>query len=267
MFNRSYSKPNKQSLPQSRSQQINQRKQGFTLIELLVVIAIIAILAAILFPVFSQAREKARQASCLSNVKQIGLGFVQYIQDNDEHLPATVTERQAPTGTPDTAVGKAPFSIQAKLDPYIKSGKVWACPSSATDWGTVGPGNWYPGDYGFQLNEQYVANGASQQSWYQSNPDFGFNEKTPLAVFNYPDRFIILADAGRGDGTASRGGLYPFNNIFPGAIPYVTTQSGALVRHQGGLVVGFLDGHAKWQRPDSIWKDINNNEWRRNPSP
>jgi len=62
-------------------------KKGFTLIELLVVIAIIAILAAILFPVFAQAREKARAISCTSNLKQIGLGLLQYTQDNDEQFP------------------------------------------------------------------------------------------------------------------------------------------------------------------------------------
>src|SRR5687767_6194063 len=63
------------------------RKSGFTLIELLVVIAIIAILAAILFPVFARARENARRASCQSNLKQVGLGFVQYTQDYDERYP------------------------------------------------------------------------------------------------------------------------------------------------------------------------------------
>jgi prepilin-type N-terminal cleavage/methylation domain-containing protein len=64
-------------------------RRGFTLIELLVVIAIIAILAAILFPVFAKAREKARQASCLSNLKQIGVALMSYLQDYDERLPAT----------------------------------------------------------------------------------------------------------------------------------------------------------------------------------
>src|SRR5262245_34867273 len=68
-----------------------QRRNGFTLIELLVVIAIIAILAAILFPVFAQAREKARQATCLSNLKQIGTGLMMYVQDFDEAVPAGTT--------------------------------------------------------------------------------------------------------------------------------------------------------------------------------
>ena len=73
------------------------RQKGFTLIELLVVIAIIAILAAILFPVFSAAREKARQTMCASNEKQLALAMVQYVQDNDEMFPGLVTYNNAPT--------------------------------------------------------------------------------------------------------------------------------------------------------------------------
>ena len=77
------------------------RQRGFTLIELLVVIAIIAILAAILFPVFSKVREKARQASCLSNLKQLGLAFVQYVQDYDERLPGPGKSNSGPSaGSP-----------------------------------------------------------------------------------------------------------------------------------------------------------------------
>src|SRR5256886_10682968 len=73
--------------PTPRPRSASPVRTAFTLIELLVVIAIIAILAALLFPVFAQAREKARQAACMSNLRQIGMGFAQYVQDYDELLP------------------------------------------------------------------------------------------------------------------------------------------------------------------------------------
>ncbi|MEO7718410.1 MAG: DUF1559 domain-containing protein [Capsulimonas sp.] len=98
-------------------------RTGFTLIELLVVIAIIAILAAILFPVFAKAREKARQISCTSNEKQIGLGIMQYVQDNDEIMPSG---RMSP-GNADNTGG----SWQVTLQPYIKSYQVFVCPSNS----------------------------------------------------------------------------------------------------------------------------------------
>jgi prepilin-type N-terminal cleavage/methylation domain-containing protein/prepilin-type processing-associated H-X9-DG protein len=98
-------------------------KRGFTLIELLVVIAIIAILAAILFPVFAKAREKARQSSCLSNNKQIGLAVMQYAQDYDEHLPRTYYS--PPAGNQHWAM---------VVLPYIRNNQVFDCPSYSFRW-------------------------------------------------------------------------------------------------------------------------------------
>ncbi|MEO7720068.1 MAG: DUF1559 domain-containing protein [Capsulimonas sp.] len=98
------------------SQQLKSR--GFTLIELLVVIAIIAILAAILFPVFAKAREKARQTSCTSNMRQVGLGILQYVQDNDEAFPGGVN-----------ALGRG---WAGEIYPYVKSTGVYKCPDDST---------------------------------------------------------------------------------------------------------------------------------------
>ena len=103
---------------------------GFTLIELLVVIAIIAILAAILFPVFARARENARRASCQSNLKQIGLGVLQYNQDYDEKYPFQ-NDPAFPDGIPiSNPMGSNAVTIPDKTHPYIKSSQVWKCPSS-----------------------------------------------------------------------------------------------------------------------------------------
>ncbi|BDI32453.1 hypothetical protein CCAX7_45040 [Capsulimonas corticalis] len=101
---------------------------GFTLIELLVVIAIIAILAAILFPVFAKAREKARQITCLSNLKQLGLGFTQYVQDYDEKYPSI--GGVDPNWETDTNGNQAGWANQ--IYPYVKSVGVYACPDDST---------------------------------------------------------------------------------------------------------------------------------------
>jgi len=113
---------------------MGDRRSAFTLIELLVVIAIIAILAAILFPVFAQAREKARQITCVSNEKQMGLALLQYVQDNDEYLPMAQYADNVPVNHDWAAV----------IQPYVKNGLVvgngyqtgqggiWSCPSFPT---------------------------------------------------------------------------------------------------------------------------------------
>ncbi|MCC7492652.1 MAG: prepilin-type N-terminal cleavage/methylation domain-containing protein [Fimbriimonadaceae bacterium] len=116
-------------------------RRGFTLIELLVVIAIIAILAAILFPVFAKAREKARQTSCLSNLKQIGNAQMMYSQDYDEMLFPYRTRAANPyagqAGVSANAAGRTFFN--QLLDPYIKNAQVWRCPSKPNSWVNIDP--------------------------------------------------------------------------------------------------------------------------------
>ena len=123
-----------------------RNRSGFTLIELLVVIAIIAILAAILFPVFAQAREKARQASCLSNTKQMGTAMMMYAQDYDETLvPYRVQTTSGANLNPYAADAnveanaKKPIFFNQLLNPYIKNDGIWKCPSKPNAWVNVDP--------------------------------------------------------------------------------------------------------------------------------
>lgn len=128
------------------------RRKGFTLIELLVVIAIIAILAAILFPVFAQAREKARAITCISNLKQLGLGLLQYNQDNDERSPVGVDATLV--GTPGVGSGWA-----GAIYPYVKSTGVYHCPDDPNTQQIVNGVTLYPLSYA--LNVEAAADSLS----------------------------------------------------------------------------------------------------------
>ncbi len=119
------------------------KTRGFTLIELLVVIAIIAILAAILFPVFATARERARQTSCLSNLKQIGTGLMMYVQDYDERYPGSVMQPIPPIN----GGGSSIQPIDAQLNPYTKSDQVWACPSDDNPFFVLTPAQFWDGKH------------------------------------------------------------------------------------------------------------------------
>lgn len=113
-----------------------QKKSGFTLIELLVVIAIIAILAAILFPVFAQAREKARQITCISNLRQLGMGVLQYLQDNDDKFPMA---EYCGDPTCDNNTDADHITWAQEIEPYLKSGNLQSFPNgNSLSFGTGG---------------------------------------------------------------------------------------------------------------------------------
>jgi prepilin-type N-terminal cleavage/methylation domain-containing protein/prepilin-type processing-associated H-X9-DG protein len=211
----------------------SRTRRAFTLIELLVVIAIIAILAAILFPVFAQAKDAAKKTVALSNVKQLGIGYALYTQDYGDVFPNSVTERTSPNyKTATNAAEVEPYPIRFKLYPYTKSGSalpgsgsadggIWKDPDSP-QWPTPATTEWWTVDYGSNNNEENLPL-ASHQAWYEANPDFGFNETATTTSLASPSSFIVIADAARADGTPSRGGLYPQPWAFDDTVGNVTT--------------------------------------------
>ena len=198
-------------------------KRGFTLIELLVVIAIIAILAAILFPVFARAREKARQTACLNNVKQMALGFVMYAQDYDETCPGGLI--YTPTSVPRPYAGGSGTYLfwMDMLYPYVKNKQVFVCPSYSYTGG-------YFGGYGWNAGLGYCLNHPTR-----SGPSY---DGLKLAEIKYPAETWCIADAAayqvQGDLTRA----YHVNT--PGG------YSPWAPRHNEGSNFAFCDGHAKW---------------------
>jgi len=183
------------------------RRHGFTLIELLVVIAIIAILAAILFPVFARAREKARQTSCVSNEKQLLLGALMYGQDYDERLPQHGNKCWGATGNP------LNLCQWEKIGPYTKNNQIRICPSGLVNYG------WNIG-----LNDNSIG--------------------PSLGGFPQPSVTVLMACTANPPWVNWQNGGPP-GPTCPGtwlASHGCLDEN----RHNGGENFGFVDGHAKW---------------------
>jgi len=214
--------------------------KGFTLIELLVVIAIIAILAAILFPVFAQAREKARQSTCLSNNKQIGLAVMMYTDDYDEIYPIRMNSfPNMPTYA----------CVPMALRPYTKNDKIWKCPSQK------GSGLAISGDlsvYGY-YNNHYCFNNRVLASVNYNGGNLT-TEDNYANVVSYTPVSVGSCDA-------------PANKIMTLELGSDNTQLcflaifyriGLLKIHNDGCNYNFMDGHAAYMKyNDSRVVDIN----------
>jgi prepilin-type N-terminal cleavage/methylation domain-containing protein/prepilin-type processing-associated H-X9-DG protein len=217
------------------------RRRGFTLIELLVVIAIIAILAAILFPVFARAREAARATSCRSNLKQVATSFTMYIQDYDEMMPAGGAAGGGTTC--DDAYNSVNWKGHAAnaLVPYVKNGGVWACPSDANNNRNDGVGSCNADPRSFKLSYSYNYAGLAGGGSYPScaNSLAAAIRPAELAIFwdsanRWSDGDNFYAGAGR-DVDAYNAKNYPFG-----------------ARHSELHNFAYLDGHVKATRLDQV---------------
>lgn len=224
-----------------------KRKTGFTLIELLVVIAIIALLAAILFPVFARARENARRSSCQSNLKQMALGVKQYVQDYDECFPL--------------------YSLNAdilqngwmrQLQPYTKSEQIFQCPSETTAAVALPSSGASPLTNG--TNDYFYNENIGFKGIY-NNSVFSYSGTVKESEIEYSANIILLGDHASGNEAnyancmECTGGVESPSNPAPtGMAPYKWPVGGSsgnatvAIRHLDGANYAFVDGHVKWYK-------------------
>jgi prepilin-type N-terminal cleavage/methylation domain-containing protein/prepilin-type processing-associated H-X9-DG protein len=267
---------------------MQRTRSGFTLIELLVVIAIIAILAAILFPVFAQARAKARQTACLSNLKQLNLGIQMYIQDYDETFPYWAWGQSYSGGTAVNGVA-SPNHFESlwinAIYPYVKNNQVYACPQ---DVASLTPANsavfwWASGDLiadGINpaLLNQTLSYGISEP--LEQGSLFGnYGTGSKLAGIQKPAETFVLGDMitllsagpyGNGNFPDPNNPNDPQHNCIIRRIAYANQNDGTWSgdcstalpswdsgsRHSAGGEIGFCDGHVKFLRNTRITNDL-----------
>ena len=228
-------------------------KNGFTLIELLVVIAIIAILAAILFPVFARARENARRASCQSNLKQIGLGLLQYTQDYDERTPRAYYPGNDSEGSNTTTRWKWMDAIY----PYVKSEQLFVCPSQtlATTGATTRA-------YSYRNGYNYGTYGYNEAYW-DGTDNVNNPTNVSLAQIVVPATTVWVADTDANNLYHTYRFSWPNKAANPtiaaGSPPRFPTNLAAIsARHLDTTNVLYCDGHVKSLRLDALAKTNSN---------
>lgn len=220
-------------------------QRAFSLIELLVVIAIISIIGAILFPVFAQAREKARQIVCASNMRQLGMAFLQYFDDNDEAMPSTAAGGDAGVGATGgwiyyssyTGDGSGSKFVpnRGSLYSYVDSSAVYVCPDDSN---------------GQRAGDSYAYNSCLTSPSIQaaSGPGFVWPGK-PLSIVPSPSNTLLLAEEGSDLliwSTSTNDGLMNMDSD-PG-YDYEAYSK----RHNNGSEALFLDGHVKWMNYNAL---------------
>lgn len=232
-----------------------RRRRAFTLIELLVVIAIIAILAGILFPVFSQAREKGRAAVCQSNIRQIGMAVLMYAEDWDETLPRT---REWETSYPG-AWSSRYITWRYLVMPYIKNKDIFVCPSAQHSWNEFTYWQVYGDpdvDADVDMTVQDFLSGVDPS---QHGANYAMNTRASrlakLSAIEAPSQLILIAET-HGYGAP----ISPVSVSWPGWYG----AYGPYPIHSNGLNWCFADGHVKWMElaqtltPDFLWDNPSN---------
>lgn len=206
------------------------KKRGFTLIELLVVIAIIAILAAILFPVFARAREAARQSSCLSNTKQIGTGIMMYVQDYDEMYPRMWQggAGSAWVHVPVNQTASSNYFTWAEcIYSYVKNDGVFQCPSRKFTQAQM-PYSTFPMSYNYNGSAGGMSGVAMASVDNSANTVVAYDGWTMDAWWTPANQAALLSGQ-------------------VGTTPWTQAYWDLVKRHNGGTNIAFADGHSKWQ--------------------